>query len=51
MYYTTMADLDIRQKMYSEAIDPLTKAIDLVSGKISRYRLNISTCPDIRKGG
>jgi outer membrane protein assembly factor BamD (BamD/ComL family) len=39
MYYTTLADLNIRQKMYSEAIDPLSRAVDLASGKISRYRL------------
>ena len=28
MYYTTLADLYIRQKRYSEAIDPLSKSID-----------------------
>jgi lipopolysaccharide biosynthesis regulator YciM len=39
MYYTTFADLYIKQKNYSEAIDPLTKAVDLVSGKRNRYRL------------
>jgi len=39
MYYTTLADLFIKQKRYSEAIDPLTKAIEDVSGKRSRYRL------------
>ena len=39
MYYTTLADLFIKQKKYSEAIDPLRKAIDLVSGKRTRYRL------------
>ena len=38
MYNTTLADLYIKQKKYSEAIDPLQKAIDLVSGKRSRYR-------------
>lgn len=39
MYYTTLADLFIKQKRYQEAIDPLGKAIDIVSGKRSRYRL------------
>jgi tetratricopeptide (TPR) repeat protein len=39
MYYTTLADLFIKQKKYAEAIDPLSKAIDLVSGKRSKYRL------------
>jgi len=39
MYYTTLADLFIKQKRYAEAIDPLTKSIKLVSGKRARYRL------------
>jgi len=39
MYYTTLADLFIKQKRFSEAIDPLSKAIDLVAGKTTRYRL------------
>ena len=39
MYYTTMADMFIKQKKYSEAIDPLSKAIKLVSGKRAKYRL------------
>jgi len=39
MYYTTLADLYIKQKKYSEATDPLGKSIKLVSGKRTRYRL------------
>jgi hypothetical protein len=39
MYYSTLADLNVRQKMFSEAIDPLSQAIGLTSGKVSRYRL------------
>ncbi|MBG0860826.1 MAG: tetratricopeptide repeat protein [Bacteroidales bacterium] len=39
MYYTTLADLFIKQKKYSEAIDPLEKAIDFVAGKRTKYRL------------
>lgn len=39
MYYTTLADMFVKQKKYSEAIDPLSKSIDLVSGKRTRYRL------------
>jgi tetratricopeptide (TPR) repeat protein len=39
MYYTTLADLFIKQKKYSEAIDPLDKSIELASGKRTRYRL------------
>jgi tetratricopeptide (TPR) repeat protein len=39
MYYTTLADLFVKQKRYSEAIDPLGKSIEIVSGKRARYRL------------
>ena len=39
MYYSTMADLYVKQKRYSEAIDPLKQAIDKASGKRTRYRL------------
>ncbi|HOF21464.1 MAG TPA: hypothetical protein PLO24_09430 [Bacteroidales bacterium] len=39
MYYTTFADLNIKQKRYSEAIAPLEKAMDFVSGKRTKYRL------------
>ncbi len=39
MYYTTLADLFIKQKRYPEAIDPLGKAIEIVSGKRTKYRL------------
>jgi tetratricopeptide (TPR) repeat protein len=39
IYYTTMADLYIKQKRYSEAIEPLSLAIKYISGKRSKYRL------------
>jgi tetratricopeptide (TPR) repeat protein len=39
MYYTTLADLFIKQKKYSEGIDPLGKAIDFIAGKRTKYRL------------
>lgn len=39
LYYTTMADLFVKQKRFQEAIDPLSKAVGMVSGKRSRYRL------------
>jgi len=39
MYYTTLADLFIKQKRFSEALDPLGKSIKTVSGKRDRYRL------------
>jgi tetratricopeptide (TPR) repeat protein len=39
MYHSTQADLFMKQKRYSEAIDPLIKSIESASGKKSRYRL------------
>ena len=39
MYFTTLADLYIKQKRYQEAIEPLSKSIKLVSGKRTKYRL------------
>lgn len=39
MYYTTLADLFVKQKRYAEAIEPLGSALGFVSGKRTRYRL------------
>jgi len=39
MYYTTLADVFLRQKRYSEAIDPLEKAVEETKGKRQKYRL------------
>lgn len=39
LYYTTLADLFVRQKKYKEAIDPLSRSLDFVRGKRTRYRL------------
>ena len=39
MYFTTLADLFIKQKRYSEAIEPLGKALRYVTGKRTKYRL------------
>ncbi len=39
MYYATSADLYAKQKRYAEAIDPLINAIDIISGKRTKYRL------------
>jgi len=39
MYYTTLADLFIKQKRITDAIEPLEKALEYVSGKRNRYRL------------
>jgi tetratricopeptide (TPR) repeat protein len=38
MYYTSLADLFIKQKKYADAIDPLAMAVGLASGKQSKYR-------------
>lgn len=38
LYYTTLADLRIKQKRYSEAIEPLESAIELTHGKREKYR-------------
>lgn len=39
MYYSTLADIHIREKRFTEAIDPLEKAVSLVSGKRNKYRM------------
>jgi predicted negative regulator of RcsB-dependent stress response len=39
LYYTTFADLFVKQKKYQEVIEPLGKALGYVSGKRNRYRL------------
>jgi tetratricopeptide (TPR) repeat protein len=39
MYFTTLADLYIKQKKYQEAVDPLVKSIAIASGKRTKYRL------------
>ena len=39
LYYTTLADLYIKQKKYEEAISPLTTSLDHLSGKKAKSRL------------
>ena len=39
LYYTTLADLYIKQKRYNEAISPLTNSLKYISGKKDKYRL------------
>ena len=39
MYYSTIADLFVKQKRYNEAIDPLIKTIKNTSEKKTKYRL------------
>jgi tetratricopeptide (TPR) repeat protein len=38
MFHTTFADLLIKQKKYSEAADALSKSMNFVSGKRTKYR-------------
>jgi tetratricopeptide (TPR) repeat protein len=38
LYYTTLADMYLKQKMYAESINPLTKSLDYLSGKSAKYR-------------
>jgi tetratricopeptide (TPR) repeat protein len=40
LYYTTLADLFMKQKRYGDAIDPLGKALENITGKRNHYRLN-----------
>lgn len=39
LYYTTLADLYMKQKRFDEAIDPLGKSLEFISGKRNNYRL------------
>ncbi len=39
LFYTTLADLYIKQKKYQEAVDPLEKSLTYISGKRNKYRL------------
>jgi tetratricopeptide (TPR) repeat protein len=38
-YYTTLADLFLKQKRYPEATETLNKALTFISGKRNKYRL------------
>lgn len=39
LYYTTLADLYVKQERYGEAITPLTTALKNINGKKYKYRL------------
>lgn len=39
MHYTVLADLFVKQKRYSDAIEPLSKSLEFVTGKRNKYRL------------
>ena len=47
MYYTTLADLFIRQKRYSEAIDPLRIINRIRVREKNQVQTYISSCPVI----
>lgn len=51
MYYTTLADLYIKQQKYAEAAVPLEKSIKLVPGKRSKYRLTYLLAQLYEKSG
>lgn len=51
MYYTTLADLFVKQKRYGDAIDPLTKALDYTSGKRNKYRFTYILAQLCEKNG
>lgn len=39
MFNTAFADMFIKQKRYADAIEPLTKGLEFIKGKRSKYRL------------
>lgn len=39
LYYTTLADMLIKQKRYGEAVGPLSNSLKFISGKRTKYRL------------
>lgn len=51
MYYTTMADVSLRQKRYSDAVMPLTKAVDDTRDKRTRVRLTYLLAQVCRAAG
>jgi tetratricopeptide (TPR) repeat protein/outer membrane protein assembly factor BamD (BamD/ComL family) len=51
MYYSTLADLNIKQKKYQDAIDPLEKSISFISGKRNRYRFTYLLAQLYEKSG
>ena len=51
MYYTTFADLYLKQKKYPEAIEPLSKALEYISGKRNKYRLTYLSAQLCEKTG
>jgi tetratricopeptide (TPR) repeat protein len=51
MYHTTFADMLVKQKKYSEAADALSKAMDFVSGKRTKYRLTYLLAQLYERGG
>jgi tetratricopeptide (TPR) repeat protein len=51
IYYTTLADMFIKQKRYQEAIDPLSNSLKLIKGKSEKYRLTYLLAQLYEKSG
>ena len=51
MYYTTIADRLVKQKRFSEAVEPLSNALGYVSGKRATYRLTYILAQLCEKSG
>ena len=51
LYYTTLADLYMKQKRYPDAIDPLGKSLEYISGKRNNYRLTYLLAQLYEKNG
>lgn len=39
LFFTTLADLFMKQKRYSEVLEPLSRSLEFISGKRNKYRL------------
>lgn len=51
LYYTTLADLYLKQKRYDEAVAPLSLSLQYLSGKRTRYRLTFLLAQLYEKAG
>lgn len=51
MYYSTLADLALRQRKYSDAVTPLTMAVDYSRDKHTRVRLTYLLAQVCREAG
>jgi tetratricopeptide (TPR) repeat protein len=51
LYYTTLADLFMKQKRYPEVLEPLNKSLEYTSGKRNKYRLTYLLAQLYEKNG